>query len=137
MTSGSLYDNTPSEAPDGPKPKHNEEPRIVESKPYSGRPIRPDEVVHLKEASIPPEVFDAFNELIALKFDGKSAYISQKAVIAKILSKFEGNVTVSRTTIFDKHWLDVEDVYCKAGWTVKYDKPGWNETYEANFTFTK
>jgi hypothetical protein len=33
--------------------------------------------------------------------------------------------------------MDVEDVYQKAGWEVEFDKPGYNEDYEANFKFSK
>lgn len=31
----------------------------------------------------------------------------------------------------DHGWLDLEDIYRDEGWTVEYDSPGYNETYEA------
>lgn len=37
--------------------------------------------------------------------------------------------------MLDREHLDVEDVYRAAGWEVTYDKPGYNETYDATFTF--
>jgi hypothetical protein len=44
----------------------------------------------------------------------------------------------TRKDIFDKGWLDIEDIYRAADWVVAYDKPGFNEThFEANYTFSK
>jgi len=42
---------------------------------------------------------------------------------------------LNRAEIFDKGWLNVEEVYRAAGWAVEYDKPGFNESYSATFTF--
>ena len=39
--------------------------------------------------------------------------------------------------VFKNKWLDVEEVYRKAGWKVEYDKPGYCEDYEAYFVFEK
>lgn len=39
--------------------------------------------------------------------------------------------------VFKKGWLNVEYLFRAAGWEVQYDKPGYNETYEAYFTFSK
>lgn len=105
----------------------------------SGKPIRPSEVSKLKQKAVPPEVFDAFNEMIAENWDGSSANFTQKDVVAKIVAMVPkvGGERVSVSTIYDRHWLDVEGHYRKAGWVVDYDKPGYNEIYEANFTFSK
>jgi len=34
------------------------------------------------------------------------------------------------------NWLDVGKIYENAGWKVEYDRPGFNESYEATFSFT-
>jgi hypothetical protein len=44
---------------------------------------------------------------------------------------------VSRQEVFDNQWLDIEDIYREAGWKVSYDKPAYNETYKAYFTFSR
>lgn len=95
------------------------------------RPIKPSEVVAKKKKDIPNEVFEAFNELITQNFDGHSATIKQDEVVALIVKK-----GLKRNAIFNNHWLDVEDVYRAGGWNVVYDKPGFNENYEAFFEFT-
>lgn len=110
--------------------------RIDTTEPVKGRAARPSEIITVKKSNIPPEVFDAFNELIAQGFTDKISVVYQNAVIDKILSKFEGNEKITRGYIFDNHWLDVEKIYEQAGWKVYYDKPGYNETYAATFTFT-
>jgi hypothetical protein len=47
----------------------------------------------------------------------------------------EHDKTVSRNDFFDKHWLDFESIFRKAGWKVKYTKPGYNESFPAYWTF--
>ena len=44
---------------------------------------------------------------------------------------------IKKGDIFTNNWLDIEPLYEDIGWKVTYDKPGFNETYEATFTFDK
>lgn len=95
-------------------------------------PISPKKVKQV--ISFPVEVIESFNELIEEKFNGKSATVMQDAVVERILTK---NPKLKKDELFDKHWLDVEDVYRKAGWIVKFDQPGYCESYDAYFVFEK
>jgi hypothetical protein len=97
------------------------------------KPITPEEVIKVKAESFPPLVLDAFNELIAKYFFNGKAEFTKNEIVQLIQSK----MGLDRTdTIYDNHWLDVEDIYRKAGWGVVYDSPGYCETYEATYTFT-
>lgn len=98
------------------------------------KPITPDEAKKQKVTVIPDFVISAFNDLILKNYSGNSAVVSEKEVVAKILS-YGPNTT--RKMIYDNHWLDVEDVFREAGWKVYYDKPGYCESYAATFTFTR
>jgi hypothetical protein len=93
------------------------------------KPIAPSEAQALKV--IPDLVIEAFNEAIQSNMKGKSAHFAQEAVVQMIERK-----GIKRKTIFEKGYLDVEQIFAKEGWKVEYDKPGFNETYEATFTFT-
>ena len=94
-------------------------------------PITPSEAKSAKVASIPDAVFEAFNELIAENLSNGSATVKQCDVVKLIVAK----MGVSSSQIWGKRWLDVESAYEKAGWKVKYDKPAYNETFEAYFVF--
>ena len=96
--------------------------------------ISPKDITAHKQNSIPEFVFDAFNKLIAADFSGSVATVKQNAVIEQILAS---QIDIDRQTIFSNRWLDIEDVYEQAGWKVVYDKPGYNETYEAYWMFKK
>ena len=100
-------------------------------------PIRPNEVTDVKKATIPDEVIIAFNQLIIenWKKDSSSRFL-QKKVIRMIQQRLGAGV-LSGEDIIDNGYLDVEDIFRKAGWDVEYDGPGYNETYEASFTFSK
>ena len=101
---------------------------------FEVKPITPDEVIPLKNKLIPDLVIEAWNEIIAEKYTSSGyANIKQGDIVTRIQTRMD----CARQTVFDKHWLDVEDIYEEAGWDVKYDKPGWDETYEANFTFKR
>lgn len=116
------------EAEDGP---NEDDPEVV----------TPATIAEKKKQVIPKEVFDAFDELIAANYDGDGATVMQNEVIALILTNFNKGKSeaeyITRQTIFDKNWLNVEEVYRNAGWRVNYDKPAYNESYEASFEFLR
>lgn len=105
------------------------------------KPITPKEAQASKHTSIPDEIIEATNELIVenLELDG-SATVLQKHITARALSKFKKADPESKMTsqiMFDKNWMDIEPVFRAAGWRVTYDKPGFNEDYEASFCFER
>jgi len=98
------------------------------------KPITPAEVEQLRaERVIPQEVFEAFNELIAEAWDGKEAVVDQD----KIVRRIAGMLATTTEEVCLRHWLDVEPLYQAVGWDVAYDKPGYNETCPATFTFRR
>ena len=97
------------------------------------KPIKPSEVLVLKKSLLPPEVIEVFNELIAENFSDGSSTFTQKEAIRRIRVA----LNISDADIFRLKFLDVEGIYRKEGWKVSYDKPGYNETYDATFTFTE
>lgn len=97
------------------------------------KPITPDEVISRKKESLPDEVIEAFNELIAFNWNGYQASIKQEDVCNLICKK----LNIFDNIVFKNQYLDVEDIYRESGWDVKYDKPGYNEDYEAYFVFKK
>lgn len=103
-------------------------------------PIKPKEVQAKRLASFPEEVFEAFNEMIEQEWNGHSANFTLQSVGRLALQKLKATGEHRGLTfqgMCDKGWMDVEPAYRKAGWSVEFDKPGYNETYEANFTFSK
>ncbi len=101
-------------------------------------PIRPREVARAKAASIPEEVFEAFNELIAQGWNGRFANVRQKDAADRAVLKMKArDPSATRAALYDNGWMDVEDAYRKAGWKVEYDKPGYCEDYDAFFRFSK
>lgn len=100
------------------------------------KPITPDEVD--KGQHIPDFVIQAFNELIAEAWEGREATVVQKDAVARCIKVAKvGGERVTSTMLFYKGWLNVEGFYRNAGWDVVYDKPGYNESYEATFCFTR
>jgi hypothetical protein len=103
------------------------------------KPINPDEAEKLKREMMPGYVIEAFNQCIAAGYDGRSSTVYQKDVIKKILflANEVGDTELTRAQIFDRSYLDVEPLFEAEGWKVTYDKPGYNEDYEAHFIFSK
>lgn len=98
------------------------------------KPITPEEVIKHKEETIPDFVFEAFNHMIKETFKSGSARVLQKDVVGYIV---KNNDNVSSEKIYKNGWLDIEKIYRKHGWVVTYDKPAYNETYDAYFVFDK
>jgi hypothetical protein len=93
------------------------------------KPITPPEAYGAKV--FPDAVIEAFNEVITEHYSHGSAHFNQEEVVQLIVKK-----GIARREIFANDWLDIEPLFEKAGWEVDYDKPGYNEFYEANYTFT-
>lgn len=97
------------------------------------KPCTPDEIGALKGALLPKEVFQSVNELLAEKYTAGSARILQNEIITRLMSKMD----ITRAEIFNRGLLNFEEVYRDYGWKVVYDKPDYNEDYEASFTFQR
>jgi hypothetical protein len=93
------------------------------------KPITPNEV-HIE---IPDKVIEVFNKLIKSNWDGDEAVVYQDDAVGALC----GELKVFSSEIYGKHYLDVEEVYRKAGWYVEYDKPGFNDDYRAYYIFRK
>ncbi len=81
-------------------------------------PITPAEARQAAKAHIPPEVFQAFNELIARNLRGNRSVVSRDAAIARIM---ELRPDTDQARIRESGWLNVEAAYRSAGWEVTYD----------------
>lgn len=97
------------------------------------KPISPTEV----EPFIPDFVIEAFNSLIQKNWNGVEAKVLQAEVVNTISSDDPTDPRPSRQHIFDNHWLDVEDIYRKAGWKVTYVRASYFERHDAYFLFRK
>lgn len=98
------------------------------------KPITPQEALDNVEKAFPEFVFEAVNNCINQNYFGKSSFTIKQDEIMKEILKLAPEGT-TRQEVFDKHWMDFENAYRKVGWVVEYDKPGYNETYDAFFTF--
>jgi hypothetical protein len=96
-------------------------------------PISPDEVGALKTKLIPVWVFSVWDKLIATAWDDTSAVVKQADAETALSAANPGEPV----DIIRSGWLDIEDSYRSTGWSVEYDKPGYNESYGAIFTFRK
>ena len=99
-------------------------------------PMKPDELGQYQAKYIPEGVFEVFNKAIATGWSGYSATLKQEEIMTAIIEKM-GMSADDRSLIFDRGWLNIEEAYRNAGWKVVYDKPGYNESYGANWVFTK
>ena len=102
------------------------------------QPIKPENVVERKAELLPDHVINAWNNMIARNFKNGKAVIGQNDAIEELKLGMEAGIPLEqrRAMIFEKGWLDIENVFEESGWKVVYDKPAYNENYEATFTFT-
>lgn len=94
-------------------------------------PITPAEAKRQKGAALPREVLHVFNDLIVEKYNSEFN-ISQDEAIDRILEKMPH---LKRHEIFERNWLDIEDMYSAAGWHIDFEKPDRGETFSAYWTF--
>ncbi len=98
------------------------------------KPITPAEANARAAEAFPPEVFEAVNGLLKLRANGPGCItLTQEEVIKAVRALMP---KASRSDLFKKGWLDFKQAYRAAGWSVEYDKPGYNESYKASWEFT-
>lgn len=95
------------------------------------KPISPNEINKTKY--IPDEVIELFNELINRNFNGTEAVFDQDEIVELISIK----LCITREKVFKDKLLDIESIYEKVGWIVKYSKPSYGESFNSFFRFIK
>jgi hypothetical protein len=87
------------------------------------------------EVRFPDFVIEAFNNVIQRNYrNGWSKFVISE--VAAEIRKLSPTPLQDRT-ISKNGWFDIEPLYRKQGWKVEYDSPGFNESYEGNYTFRK
>jgi len=94
--------------------------------------IKPSDIMDNLNTIIDPAVIQAVNEILKEKFRGDSVTILQKEIVSRAIKI---NPKLTSDILYKNHHLDFEPIFRKAGWSVRYDKPGYNESYEATFEF--
>jgi hypothetical protein len=113
-------------------------PLVAQTKAKSGVVITPDEALHEKHNVIPEAVLNVVNQLLRERWDNHTARITQAEVFKEAFAIMRADgANVTKDDFFKRHWLDFEQVYKNAGWKVEYDRPGYNESYEAFWVFSK
>jgi len=97
------------------------------------KPITPAEAEAQRVTVIPDEVLEAFNQMIIKNLEGDRSSFKLREVADLAAS----NMQCQHKYLYDNKWLNVESVYRRAGWKVKFDSPSIGDNYDAYFVFTK
>lgn len=95
--------------------------------------LSPTDIIKDLDSIIPESVITAVNNLLKEKYRGHSVTLKQKEIVSAIIKL---DPTLKRDKIFDNNYLDFEPIFAKAGWTVKYNSPDRDESFEEYFEFT-
>jgi len=97
-------------------------------------PILPEDIEGKWKNNLPDEVIHVFNELIVENWKPrKSATVTYLEAANRIASRLDIPVSL----VYDKSYLEIEEVFREAGWDVEVDTPAINEAYEGYFVFSK
>lgn len=113
------------------QPEASPAPTPVRTAGAGAIPLSPETAREAQMDAIPPGVISIFNNLIVENF---SANTNSAKVL---LEDFVGALRENLGNDFPSFYLDVENVYRAAGWLVEFDKPGYNESYNASFQLRK
>jgi hypothetical protein len=94
------------------------------------KPIKPDKIAEAKLQYFPEIIFETFNKLIAENYSNGSAIIYEEDIVDRLIVS-----GITSDEIYDRGYLNVEEVYRVEGWKVIYKKPVYDDDYAASFTF--
>lgn len=99
------------------------------------KPFNPSEVakesIDKKISNIPDFVIGAVNNLLALKYKDGTATFDQNEIIEEI----QKSQDLERHEIYERKYLDFEEVFRKEGWNVTYHKGAYYEDWTPYFVF--
>lgn len=98
--------------------------------------ISPQEAQKKHQQQIPQEVFDTWNEVIVSHLHQYSQRVESRFLLKELSSKLSSKMHMNFETLKEKGYLDLEPFFRENGWSVDFDSPGYNESYDANFTFS-
>jgi hypothetical protein len=98
------------------------------------KPITPDQVASKKLEIIPSEVIEVFNKRIASSWSGHRSIVKVVDIVDDILLAMPN---LTRDDIYNKNYLEIEDIFREAGWKVEYDQPDYSQDYDSFFTFKR
>jgi hypothetical protein len=93
------------------------------------KPITPREAT--SGAHIPDIVIETVNDYLRARGGASRIVLHQDELVTRLVDE-KG---LNRKEIFDKGWLNFEDLFRKSGWKVEYEKPGFNEADRAYYVF--
>lgn len=98
-------------------------------------PITPKEAKRRKGVTVPVVVIEIFNEFLAERYSPLIT-ITQNEVVAQIIKR-KNMQAQERQSIFERNWLDIEDLYTQHGWEVNFEKQVMaDHIQEAYWTFS-
>lgn len=99
------------------------------------KPITPAEAMKQKRTEIPDEIIRVVNDMLVEKMSianpTSGITLFQKDIVGRAAEALD----MTTSEIFARKWMDFEPIFRDAGWEVKYDKPAYNESYDAFFVF--
>ena len=105
------------------------------------KPFSPEEAKNAKASALPKELLQAVNELLTERYKDHGGIIIKlkdiKERCKKILGIDEMFSGVDPMDSWPDGIWDIEPVYRLAGWKVSWDGPGYNESYDGYFEFSR
>jgi hypothetical protein len=100
------------------------------------KPISPIDAKKDAKSNIPDWVVTGINNAISANYRKAGFSILQSEIVRFILKESPNTAKAAwKKKIFDNGWMDFEPLFENVGWVIKYDKPGFNESYEPSFEF--
>ena len=98
-------------------------------------PISPDDISDNKEKYIHQTIIKTVNKILKERYNLGSTVDIKISEISKPF--FEAHPEIDEDKAWKAKMFDIEDAYRKFGWKVSYDRPGWDESYEGFYKFSK
>ena len=94
--------------------------------------LGPDEMIKHWEQALPDAVVETFNELLAKKFNGTSAMVTEKELLSSLLEK-----GMQAKVVNEQRWLSqTKELYQTRGWKIYFKSPGWDDNFDSYFHFS-
>lgn len=103
------------------------------------KPLTPVEALSAKTGNIPAFVVEAANELLVknLSLQGRATIKLPDLIDLAVAKAEQACAGVSRQTMIENKWFDIEPLFRSAGWKVDFEKTSYADPHPSYFTFQR
>ncbi len=98
-------------------------------------PLTPHEAVEQKLEDVPEKVLNCWNKIIKSHSSKTNSSVTSRFTLDELAEMISSEMVCSFDTAKSNGWFDLEPLFVKSGWKVKFHKASYGDDFDSYFYF--